>query len=349
MAHPDRATTSALNLLEELAAAPERYGFYEALRWFDAANPDRPRTGYAARPRDEPLRIGQRPSMSFAPAPLASFSRDPQHPRWRLATYFFGLFGPNGILPLHLTEFAYERMYRHRDPTITSFLDLFHHRFAELFYRAWADAQPTVQCDRPDDDRFAGYVGTLAGYGDASLRHRDAMPDNVKLHFAGHLSCPTKHPDGLRAIVGSFFGVPTEIVEFVGRWLYLPPGSLLQLGKDPSIGRLGDSALLGGRVWDRQQSFRLELGPLSWAEYQKMLPGGTSLRRLLSIVRNYLGFSLHWDVRLTLKKNEVPGLSLGRQGRLGWTTWVVSRTPAQDANHLILDGDHPQVATADRP
>lgn len=343
MANPDRATSSALDMLKELAAAPEKFGFYEAMRWLDAAHPDRPRAGYAARPRDEPLRIGQKPSMSFAPSPLASFSRDPKHPNWRLVTYFFGLLGPNGVFPLHLTEYAYERLYRNRDATITSFLDLFHHRFAELFYRAWADAQPTVQYDRPEDDRFSRYIGSLDGYGEPSLRHRDAMPDNVKFHFAGHLSCPTRHPDGLRAIVSSFFSVPAEISEFVGRWLQLPESSLLRLGADPSAGRLGDSALLGGRVWDRQQSFRIELGPLAWAEYQKLLPGGVSLRRLLAIVLNYLGFSLHWDVRLTLRKEEVPKMCLGRQGQLGWTTWVISRQPDRDASDLILDGDHPRV------
>jgi len=344
MASPDRATTGALDLLKELEAAPEKFGFYEALRWFDAAHPDRLRTGYAARPRDELLRIGQKPSMGFAPSPLASFSRDPKHPHWRLITYFFGMLGPNGILPLHLTEYAYERVHRHRDATMASFLDLFHHRFAELFYRAWADAQPTVQYDRPDGDRFSRYVGSLDGYGEPSLRHRDALPDNVKFHFSGHLSCPTRHPDGLRSIASAFFGVRVGIVEFVGRWLQLPEGSLTRLGSDASVGRLGDSAILGGRVWDRQQSFRMEFGPLSWAEYQKMLPGGVSLRRLLAIVLNYVGFSLHWDVRLTLRKQEVPMTCLGRQGQLGWTSWMISRQPARDVSDLILDGDHPRVA-----
>lgn len=339
MASPDRSQTDALERLKEIAAEPYKFGFYEALRWFDAAHPDRPRTGYAARPRDEAIRIGQQPTMSFPPAPLASFGPDGDQARWRLTTYFFGLFGANGILPLHLTEFAYERVYRHRDKAFTSFVDLFHHRFAELFYRAWADAQPTVQYDRPDDDRFAKYVGSLAGYGDASLRNRDSLPDNVKLHFTGHLACQTRHPDGLRSIVAGFFGVRAEIAEFVGRWLKLPPNSQLRLGADPAVGRLGDSALLGDRVWDRQQSFRIELGPLRWDEYQRMLPGGESLKRLRSVVLNYVGFSLHWDVRLTLKKEEVPGVRLGGQGRLGWSTWVISRTPPKDRSDLVLDGD----------
>lgn len=346
MANPDRPPTDALDLLRELAAEPHRFGFYEALRWFDAAHPDRPRTGYAARPRDESIRIGQQPTMGFAPSPLASFAPIDGQQRWRLITHFFGMFGANGILPLHLTEFAYERIHRHRDHSFVAFVDLFHHRLAELFYRAWADAQPTVQHDRPDHDRFAKYVGSLCGYGHSSLRDRDALPDNVKLHFSGHLSCPTRHPDGLRSIVSSFLGVRAEIVEFVGRWLRLPTDGLLRLGSDPGVGRLGDSALLGDRVWDRQQSYRIELGPLTWREYQRLLPGGSSLRRLQAIALNYTGYSFQWDVRLTLRRQEVPGLSLGRQGQLGWTTWLVSRVPEKDVSDLILDGEHPRIAAA---
>jgi type VI secretion system protein ImpH len=349
MADTDRAQAGALDLLRELAEAPERFGFYEALRWFDAAYPQNPRTGYALRPRDEMLRIGQKASMAFAPSPLAEFSRHPDGARWRLITYFFGLLGPNGILPLHLTEFAYERVHRHRDKTFVAFLDVFHHRFAELFYRAWADAQPTVQLDRPDNDRFSRYVGSLEGYGEPSLRNRDALPDGVKLHFAGHFSCPNKHPDGLRSIVASYFGVPAEIREFVGNWLRIPDTSLLRLGGDASLGRLGDSALVGARIWDRQQNFRVELGPLTWSEYQRLLPGGESLRRLQAIILNYVGFGLHWDVRLRLRKDQVPRTILGKQGRLGWTTWVLGRPPAEDADDLVLDSEHAQLAPSTSP
>src|SRR5256885_17243685 len=46
-----------------------------------------------------------------------------------------------------------------------------------LFYRAWAEARPTVHQDRPDEDRFTVYVGSLAGHGLPATRNRDAVPD----------------------------------------------------------------------------------------------------------------------------------------------------------------------------
>ena len=92
----------------------------------------------------------------------------------RLTQRFFGLLGPNGPLPLHLTDYARERVLHHGDPTLARFFDVFHHRMLALFYRAWAQAQPTASLDRPYDDRFADFVGSLIGIGSPLLRRRDA-------------------------------------------------------------------------------------------------------------------------------------------------------------------------------
>ena len=60
--------------------------------------------------------------------------------------------------------------------------------------------------------------------------------------------------------------------------LDLPANSRLELGRTPVTGTLGQSAVLGARVWDRQSKFRLVLGPLGFADYERLLPGGDTLR-----------------------------------------------------------------------
>src|SRR5215203_311267 len=92
----------ALAFFTELARRPYRYDFYQTLRRLEGLYPDKPRWGEARRPGDEPVRLGQEPDLSFAPAPLASF--DPGGRTPRLQVHLFGLFGPNGPLPIHLTE-----------------------------------------------------------------------------------------------------------------------------------------------------------------------------------------------------------------------------------------------------
>ena len=117
----------------------------------------------------------------------------------------------------------------------------------------------------------------------------------------------------------------------------VPDRSTARLGGGEGTAQLGGSALLGSRVWSRQHKFRIVFGPLTLAEYERLLPGGLSFHRLVPIVRNYAGDALVWDVSLILKREEVPAIRLGRQGRLGWTTWLMPRNAPEDAADLFLD------------
>ena len=116
-----------VTLLSALEREPYRYDFYQVLRLLECVNADRPRWGMALRPGDEPLRLGQDPELSFAPAALASFAPADGARRARLAVRLFGLTGPNGALPLHLTEYARERERHNGDATLARFLDLLQH------------------------------------------------------------------------------------------------------------------------------------------------------------------------------------------------------------------------------
>ena len=314
------------------------------MRLLEAGHRDRPRLGRSVRPSQDAVRLAQEPSVQFAPATLASLEPAFAGRPVRLLVHFFGLFGPDGPLPLHLAEYARDRRRNFRDPTLQRFADIFHHRALSLFWRAWADSRPTVSFDRPQDDRFATYAGSLAGLGTASLRDRDAMPDLTKLHFAGCLANQTRHAEGLAAILSAFFTMPVRVASFIGAWLDLQDRDRTRLGAAAQTGTLGGTALLGGRVWSRQHKFRLVFGPLTLAEYRRLLPGGSSLHRLIPIVRNYAGDTLLWDANLILRRDEVPRTQLGRQGQLGWTTWLTPRRSATDAADLFLDASADSMA-----
>lgn len=351
-AEPVRATRAAppraavVALYDKLAAEPWAFSFYQAMRRLEAAWPDRPRFGRSSHLMQDPVRLAQEPSVTFAPSTLADWEPEQNDRTTRLLVNFFGLFGPDGPLPLHLTEYARDRRRNHRDPTFQRFADIFHHRTLSLFYRAWANARPTISFDRPEEDRFALYLGALIGLGMDSLRNRDAMPDLTKLHFAGHLACQTRHAEGLASILTAFFRMPVRIESFIGAWLTLPARDRTRLGAGAEVAGLGSTALLGGRVWSRQHKFRVVFGPLSLEEYLRLLPGGLSFHRLIPIVRNYAGDTLIWDVNLILRRQEVPPIELGRTGRLGWTTWLMPRSKNIDAADLFLDASADSMARA---
>jgi type VI secretion system protein ImpH len=73
------------------------------------------------------------------------------------------------------------------------------------------------------------------------------------------------------------------------------------------------------------------------------LPDGRSLERLMHWVRNYVGMEFDWQAQLVLACDEVPAARLGRQGRLGWTTWLGSRRATTDADDLILEPEHTRL------
>jgi len=328
--------TDALTYLAELARAPHRHDFYQALRRFECLYDDRPRWGRALRPIDEPIRLGQEPHLSFAPTPIAGLeTRDGQPPR--LLVRLFGMFGPNGPLPLHLTEYARERQSHVGDATLRRFLDIFHHRFLALFYRAWAQAQPHVHRDRPKDDRFTVYIGSFIGVAPPPLRERDAIVDVAKFFHVGALIRQVRNADGLKQILAHYFRVPVHIEEAVGHWMRLERNQRTELGSAWAV--VGRGAVLGRSVWDRQHKFRVHLGPLTYEQYESFLPGGGRLRELVDWVRLYLCYELDWDVRLQLQANEVPRIQLGRTHRLGWTTWVGRRPARTPADDLCLDAE----------
>ncbi|MES2069609.1 MAG: type VI secretion system baseplate subunit TssG [Pseudomonadota bacterium] len=320
----------------QLADDPFGFDFFAALRLLENAHADKPRIGQSSRPQDDAVRFGQAPSLAFEPGMLSALKSGSEGRAPRMEVNFFGLLGANGPMPIHITEYVRDRLRNSADPTLARFLDVFHHRMISLFYRAWASAQPTVSLDRPEADRFAEYIGSLIGTGMESLRKRDALPDFAKLHYAGRLSSLTHNAEGLAKTLADFFKLPVQIQEFVGHWMRLPADSRCRLrtGHDAEV--LGMTTVLGSKVWNCQHKFRVVIGPVDLAEFQRMLPGGDSLQRLTAWIRNYAGLAYDWDVNLILKQEEIPPLKLGKQARLGWTTWLRSRPPQGNDRQLLL-------------
>lgn len=333
---PDSVITRA-ELESDLRDHPERYEFFAAVRQLECAYPDRPRLGHSTRAADDFVRLCQTPSLSFAPRTLDRFQPGGEGSPARMYGHFLGLFGPNGPLPLHLTEYAMDRARNERDRTFSAFVDVFHHRMLSLFHRAWADSQPTVQFDRPKDDRFGHFIGSLVGLSSGGLEHRSPLPDQLLRHFAARLLSVARNGEGLVAMLAQFFHVPVSIGEFVTEWMRLPSESRLSLGASGQLSSLGQTTVIGEYVWGGQQRFRIRLGPLSRREFNKFLPGGEALKQLVAAVRSYVGDEKAWDLQLVLKREYVPAIKLGKSGQLGLTSWMSPMQPAiDDQDDVIL-------------
>jgi type VI secretion system protein ImpH len=336
MAPPVGNKADAVALDNALRDHPEAFEFFEAARRLECAFPERPRLGHSAKAADDFVRLCQTPSLSFASKTVDRYQPGGAGKPARLHGLFFGLFGPNAPLPLHLTEYAMDRELNAKDSTFSAFANIFHHRMMSLFYRAWADSQPTVHMDRPAEDRFRLYMGAMVGLATPDLDDRDALPDQFKRFFAGRLLQQTRNAEGLKGMIERFFRIPVGIVEFVAEWMRLPPTSHLRLGGSAEVAALGLTAVTGQYVWGSQQRFRLRLGPLSRAEFNNFLPGGKALSQLVAAVKTYFGEEKAWDIQLVLNRHDVPATRLGQNGRMGLTTWMGQPQRSADVDDVVL-------------
>lgn len=334
---PNATAPLPRDVFEALEQKPFSFDFFRAVRLLQAQFAHLPRVGYSLSPAKDPVRFAQSPSLAFAPSTLEALTRNPASAAPKLFVRHFGLLGPNGPLPLHLTEYAYDRQIQAGDRTIAGFLNIFHHRLVSFFFRAWADSQKTVDLDRPRDQRFAVFLGSFFGMGTDSMQERDEVQDWAKLYFAGRLSNQTRHAEGLESILREYFEIKTELQTFVGRWMDLPADSLCQLGASPETGRLGLTTIVGSRIWEAQLNFRIRMGPMSLADFKRLLPSGVAFKRLKRWVLNYCGEHFFWDAQLVLLAGEVPETCLGQSGQLGWTTWLKTKPFTRDAEDLILN------------
>ena len=329
--------------LGAVAAAPHGYDFYQVLRHIETSNPQLPRLGEALRPADEPLRLTQPAELTFAATPLHSVQYTASGTP-RLRQRIFGLLGPNGPLPIHISELARDRENQHADHALQRFLDSLTHRFALLFYRAWAQAQPALGLDRPGDNPYARRIGSLFGIGADPGLGRDAVGDHAKLFFAGRLARQVRDADGLLAWCRSEFDVPVAIEQWCGHWMTLAKDERSRLGRRGGA-QLGRTTVLGGSVWDVQHKFRIAIGPLRLEQYRRFLPGGADLARLQALVRSWVGIEFEWDVKLILLRDEVPRVRLGsRHTALGQASWLGRRRRAGNADDLCIDVERARAA-----
>lgn len=314
------------------ADAAIRFGFFGLLRWLSARRADAPEVGAAARPQDEVFRLGQKPSLVFAPREIADIiERDDG--RLGIRLFGLGLLGPNGAMPLQFTDFVRERVEASQDTTLADFLDLFHHRLLGQFYRAWAIGQAAAGLDRPQDERFSSYIDAL---GKTSL-HDSPLPAHSRLSASAHLVREARNPDGLAMTLSRFFATPVEIVEYLPRWIDIAAADCSRLGQAGMSATLGEGAFAGEKILDCQHHFRIVIGPLDLAGYLSFVPGGDNLPKLIEWVRAFIGYEYGWEVQIMVAADAAPPARVGGDERLGWSTWLGEPDAGQPVTGLIFE------------
>lgn len=340
----ERLSQSARRLRDALRAKPGGFDFVQVMRLLQRLYPRRAQVGGWADPATEVARVSVPPSFAFPPSEVARIELDdestdgaaPDQTPVPVDVRFFGLTGPQGVLPHLYTEHAAERA-RARDTAFRDFLDLFHHRLLSLYYRGWERHRPTVAAERGDENRLRTHLLDLVGAGTERLRQRSHIHPDLLAAYAGLLAHRARPAIGLATLIGDYFGVPATIEQFVGAWRPLQSGGQLALGDEGVDGQLG-RAVIGDAVYDAHAAVRLRIGPLSRAQFDALLPGGKDHTMLRELAHLYADDEVGVIAQLILARDEVPATTLGapQTPALGFGTWLRRQAPEHDPDDVSL-------------
>lgn len=300
---------------------PPAPNFFALLRQVEHANPGKPLLGNSLRLRDDPVRLGQHPHLDFA---TQDFQREETIQAGHLGAVQklyvqnFGLLGPNGALPLHYTEHAYNRIHHWNDSTFSEFLDVFHHRAYLLFYRAWAESQPHIGFHRKSCNPFAQRLNSLVGHGKQTSWEREQLPTHFRAGLAGHFSRRTKTQEGLQAALSACTGQPVAVHPFQAQWLQLQKNA----NQAAHESTLGKGAMLGSRVWCAQSKIKIDIGPMPYSAYLKLLPDSLGRTQLMQATHAYLGLEFDCVYEVQIKPEQIPQVRLNGTARLGRNSWL---------------------------
>jgi type VI secretion system protein ImpH len=337
--------------LARLFSTPAKFDFFQAVRLLErlAARKGRTAIGGDTAPEQEAVYCRILPALRFAEGPVSRTLAGTEDDPPELWATFFGLTGPDGILPQHYTALILARQ-KIKDHTLRDWLDLFHHRVLSLLMRAWEKNRWPAQVDRrlteespapralPGGDRSVrparedpctNAALSIAGFGTSRLRGRLGLPDEVAVYYAGLLSRQPRTATGLEQVVSDYFGWPVAIEQLCGQWLYLDDPNKAGMPTETTPGRntcLGRDVVIGRRVWDVQGKVRVVIGPVNAEGFRSLLPDGAARRPLSAMIRLYLGLELDVEVQVVLAPNAVPWAAMEYDElngpRLGWNSWV---------------------------
>ena len=321
-------------LSRQLLAEPHRFSFYRIVQLLQDLFPDAAPVGTQGPPEREVLRFRSDLSLTFASSDVVNLTADDpegaEFPRFELTTAFLGIYGASSPLPVHFTETL---LHQDDDVALTRpFMDLFHHRTVSLLYRVWEKYRHLVRFRSSGGDALSRLFLLLAGLVRAPEAPEPRVPPIRLLAYAGLWTQRTRPASALRGILSDYFpGITVEIEQFAGRWLDIPEEEQNRLASRRT--RLGEDVNLGDRIFDRGASFRVRLDRLGIEDYLAFLPPGEKTAELEEIVDRFNSDGLDYEVKLWLRREEIPALRLGApEARLGWATWLGK---APDANQSL--------------
>lgn len=325
---------SALTVRDILFQEPYRFEFHQAIKLLEYLYPKAVPFGETVNPLDEVITVKSRIYLESMASDIYSLENVPlgSHSPAILNVNFMGIAGIQGPLPFPYTEMLIQRI-RNGDSSLKDFLDIFNHRLASILHRIRKQYLISLNSHVPEKTEIAIGLKAFIGIGQPALEHRLHVSDRSLLDYAGLYWSHPRSAKGLESILNSYFNIPIRVERCVGRWRLLTKDQQTHIGQTGQWQKLGDGAVLGTRIWDQVNHFRLHVGPIDAEKLDVFLPSGKGFARLKDLTELYVGSILDFSIRYVVKNP--PSTCLGQKAYLGWRSWLGAS---------LLTGDEVRVA-----
>jgi type VI secretion system protein ImpH len=331
---------SGTPLKDRLFEEHYKFSFFKAVSLLESLFPDKKALGQTLEPDREALRFSAKPGLAFPGSDISRLEQSPDGGPAKMEVTFMGLIGPAGVLPHWYTELVVDRIWK-KDHSLAGFLNIFHHRLISLFYLAWKKYRFEASYLPEARDRLSHFILSLAGLGTPGLIERIGLPAESLAFYSGLLSRSIPSALAIASAVEYFAGTDVTIEQFIERMLPISSEDQTRLGAANSY--LGVDAVCGSFIRECATKFRINLGPVGYEAFLRFLPTGDLLHPIFSLVRCMVGIEYEFEIKVFLKREEVPPCILGADiptaPRLGWSTWVKSPEAIHEENPAITFGE----------
>jgi type VI secretion system protein ImpG len=316
----DATAVTISPLMHELFARGHEFSFVQVMRLARRFLGPNGNEGLPEVPWQDRFRITPELSLAFPAADVARVDGDES--ALQVTATFMGLYGPSSPLPNFFTEDLMDEASSD-ESVIRDFVDFIHRRLYHLYFQCWSKYRLFVRVVEEKNPMDRERLLCLIGLGEKQLA--ESVPDAFSmLRYTGILTQFPRSPLGLRTILRDAFRMKAiRVIQNVKRVVPIPPDQRMRMGV--SCCALGVDAVLGSEIADRMGKFRVEIGPLTWEEYDGFLPDTLRCERLAGYIRFYLTDPLDFDLKLILAAGEAKPLRLGNpKARLGLNMWCFS-------------------------
>ena len=269
------------------------------------------------------IKISPNLSLGFPGTDVEKIEKDTDKNQYTLTANIPGLYGTSSPLPTFYTEDLFDDMAKGETNT-KDFLDVINQRLYELLFAGWSKYRGMQKIFEEKSKSHTDRLFSLIGMGEEALRKEIENPYEL-LRYTGLFAVGPRSASGLETILSDALGgISINIIQGVERKGIIPEDQRPKLGENI---QLGVNSPLGSETQNCSGAFRIEIGPVSDAEYRSLLPGEVHHKKLVSLTELYVSQPLEYELEFIFKESEKPAtVCLGGEkwSMLGLDTWIYS-------------------------